>query len=156
MSNSLYEHAIRLLARRAYSRRELGIKLRRKGSVAATSAVLDRLTELGYLNDEQYAWQRAVHRRLSSAWGDRRIRLDLKRRGLDARIVARTVAMLEREHPQAEALSRAVQSWIRAAGVPETISRLKRLFSHCQRLGFPAEMVRDALQEYFRTVDWEQ
>ena len=154
MKSSLYSQAVRFLARRAHSREELRRKLRRKGTPDQVREVLTRLDEIGYLNDEEFACLRAISQRRSKYWGNRRIRLDLKSRGLDAKIIELALSRLEAELPEVDSLHQLTQSWIRSFGSPTTVSQLKKLFDRCVRLGYSPEQVRTELEDCFRGLNW--
>jgi regulatory protein len=154
LKSSLYNQAVRFLARRAHSREELRRKLLRKATTDEITSVLDRLEDLGYLDDQEFAWLRARSQRTSKHWGNRRVRLDLKSRGLDARIVELTLSRLEAELPEVDGLRHLTQSWIQRFGSPTTVTQLKKLFDRCLRLGYAPEKVRRELEEYFGTLDW--
>lgn len=154
MNPELYDYAVRLLGRRAHSREELRQKLRRRGSAAEVEPVLRRLEERGYLDDREFASLRAGSLRRLRRWGDRRIAFDLKRLGVNARIVRFTLQRLEAEHPEAEALRQVVTGRLAGAS-PSTSQELKALFDHCLRLGFEPEAVRSELSGFFRGISWE-
>ena len=74
--------AFRLLTLRAHSERELRAKLRAGGFAdVVIERVIRRCRELGYLNDEAFARQRARVLAVSRFAGDRRIAFDLRERG---------------------------------------------------------------------------
>ena len=75
--------AIKLLARREYSRRELQTKLRRQGFAPdAIEAVLDDLSAEGLQSDWRFA-ESYVYRRMARGYGPRRIQMELGQRGVD-------------------------------------------------------------------------
>lgn len=154
MSADLYDRAVRLLGRRAHSREELRRKLVRKGSPSEVEAVLDRLEQRAYLDDREFAAMRARSARRFKNWGDRRIAFDLKRLGVDARIVRSILKLLEDEFPEVEALRCVVERRV-AGDPPATSQELKALFDHCLRLGFEPEAVRSQLSKHFREIVWE-
>ena len=88
--------AVDALARRAYARAELGRHLVRKGfTEEVVAAALDRLAERGYLDDLAYA-RGFVHSRMTGrAYGPRRVRTELARRGVASALVEQVLA--ERE-----------------------------------------------------------
>ena len=155
MKTSLFNQAVRFLARRAHSREELRRKLLRKETPDEVRPVLLRLEELGYLNDEEFAWIKARSQRQSKHWGNRRIQLDLKSRGLDARIIEFALSRLEVELPEVDSLHQLTQSWIRSSGSPTTVSQLKKLFDRCLRLGYTPEQVRTELKDFFGNLSWD-
>lgn len=76
------EKALRLLATRERSRREIEQKLLASGFVSSTVAlVTDWLLERGYLDDRRFAVHYLEEKR-RSGWSTRRIRSELIRRGV--------------------------------------------------------------------------
>ncbi|HUV14305.1 MAG TPA: RecX family transcriptional regulator [Acidobacteriota bacterium] len=154
MSSSTYDYAIRLLSRRSYGSEELRRKLQRRGGSQDADSIIARFKELGYLNDEEYAYQRAKFRREVRHWGNHRIAQDLTRLGLNARIVELTLGKLDKECPEAQSFQQVTQAWIKSSGPPKSISQLKKLYAHCVRLGYSSEQVRSGLQKHFKEIGW--
>jgi regulatory protein len=78
---TLKSQAIRLLARREYSRRELEEKLAAKGADQnELCLMLDELTSLGFLSDERYA--QAVAKQKAGRYSRRSIAGGLKAKGV--------------------------------------------------------------------------
>jgi regulatory protein len=85
--------AFRLLTLRAHSEKELRAKLQAGGFAdVVVERVLGRCRELGYLNDEVFARQRARLLAVGRLAGDRRIAFDLREKGIDAGLSARVIA----------------------------------------------------------------
>ena len=82
MTDQLREKSLSLLALRPHSRHELSRKLVQKGnSETEAEEVCDWLTELGFLDDRNYAL--SVARRYGEkGYGPQRIRSELSRRGV--------------------------------------------------------------------------
>lgn len=75
--------ALKMLARRAHSSKEIARKLHQKGYIPPEiDAVLADFTERGWLNDTDFAVSRARHRAMNSKWGPQRIRQELKQVGI--------------------------------------------------------------------------
>ncbi len=90
-------YAYRLLARRAYSRREMQEKLEEKGFTAqAIDQTLSRLQEQGYLNDVSLA-QALVQRLRERGYGRLRIREKLFQRKLPAWLIEETAHLVGSE-----------------------------------------------------------
>lgn len=84
--------ALYLLGSRQYCRGELLKKLRLTyGEDVARSAV-DYVTEIGYVNDEEYAPKLAEYLIHTKRWGLRRTRYEMLRRGLDEELVDNALA----------------------------------------------------------------
>ncbi|MDA2933286.1 recombination regulator RecX [Acidobacteria bacterium AH-259-D05] len=150
----LYKHALRLLGRRDHSRLELRRKLVRSPSSQDVDEVLDGLQEKGFLNDEAFALERAWLGRRHRRWGDVRLSEDLKRLGIDARMIQRVLERVNQEKGEAQTLQEVIGLWVNKSGRPETLSPLKKLYEHCIRLGYPPYIVRQQLEPYFEQVDW--
>lgn len=89
--------ALYLLGSRQYCRGELLKKLRQTyGEDIARSAV-DYVTELGYVNDEEYAPKLAEYLIHTKRWGLRRTRYEMLRRGLDEELVDNALAEFSEE-----------------------------------------------------------
>jgi regulatory protein len=73
--------ALRALGDRAHSAGELGAKLRRRAANQEdVDAVLAKLTESGYLNDQQFAESYAAARLQNQGFGKMRVLRDLRQR----------------------------------------------------------------------------
>ena len=81
--NPLLEKAVTLLSYRAHSRKELSDKLKHKTGCndAELEEVLDRLEELGFLNDRTYA-SSVVRSCARKGYGAQRALSELARRGI--------------------------------------------------------------------------
>lgn len=109
---SLKGRALKLLAAREYSRRELERKLaEHEQEPGQLKKALDELEAKGFLN-EQRVVDSVVHRR-SGKLGAARIRQELQAKGLDADKVSAAVAGL-----QATELERAREVWARKFEAP--------------------------------------
>ena len=82
-ARSAYAAAIRLLARREHSRAELRRKLHAKGHAqACIDAAIDKAADAGQQYDARFA-ESFVRDRLQRGQGARKIRADLRARGVD-------------------------------------------------------------------------
>jgi regulatory protein len=80
---SLRAQAVRLLARREYSRAELEARLVAKGAARdEVATALDDLAALGYVSNERYA--RAIAEQKAGRYSRRSIASGLKAKGVDA------------------------------------------------------------------------
>jgi regulatory protein len=88
---------LKLLARREYSEAELTAKLLAKGhAAAAVSDVTDQLTAVGEISDARFA-QCVIRRRLASGYGPRRVRWELRSRGVADSIIDEQLAQLDED-----------------------------------------------------------
>ncbi len=146
---------MRLLARRDHTRFALRGKLLVKGPSQAVEEVLNRLQEEGLLDDQAVALRRALSRRQRGLWGDRRIVQDLKRLGIDARMIPGILEQVNGAKKEEQSLQEAIQIWVGKSGRPQTAPQLKKLFDHCVRLGYLSALVREQLGPYFQKIDWD-
>ena len=118
--------AFRLLTLRAHSEKELRAKLHAGGFTdAVVERVMGRCRELGYLNDELFARQRARMLAVSRLAGDRRIAFDLRERGIDSMHAAQVIAEVRGEFGEEEAATRLLRKKIRGRPVASLTEREK-------------------------------
>lgn len=141
--------AFRLLTLRAHSEKELRAKLREGGfSAPVVEQVVRRCRELGYLNDEAFARQRARVLAVSRLAGDRRIALDLRERGIDAGLSARVIAEVRGELDEEEAAERLLRKKIRGRPVAALNEREKAgLARNLMGKGFPIGLILKILKK---------
>ena len=112
--------ALRLLARRDYSRLELAQRLRARGIAAGEiEPLLDDFERLGYLSDARYA--HALVSQRAGRLGVRAIARDLHDKGIAADAAKDALAVLG---PRDE-LADAANLWARRFGLPPTDEREK-------------------------------
>lgn len=137
---SLKGRALKLLAAREHSRRELERKLApHEAEPGQLKTALDELQSRGFI-DEQRVVDSVVHRR-AARLGAARIRQELQAKGVDAERVAAAVAGL-----QASEAERAREVWRRKFGAPPADARERaRQARFLLARGFSSESVRRAL-----------
>jgi regulatory protein len=98
------EVATRTLARRDASRSEIRMRLERRGvAPAARDETLERLEELGAVDDARFASARA-EQLAERGYGDAAIRFDLEQRGVSDEVVNAACAALPAEQERAAPL----------------------------------------------------
>ena len=144
---SLRAQAVRLLARREYSRSELEQRLIAKGGPRSEiSVVLDELIAQGYLSDARYA--RAMATQKAGGYSRRSIAEALKAKGIARTDIER--ALVEAEADDGEAL-RAL--WQRRFGRPPADEREKaRQVRFLQARGFALSAILKLVREAAATV----
>ena len=109
MQDALRERALRLLARREYTRHDLSQKVALFAeSAEQLEALLDDLTSRHLLSDQRYAETRRNSR--APRLGDARLAYELRSKGVAAELVSATLAAGEDE------LTRARRVWQRRFG----------------------------------------
>lgn len=77
------EKAFSLLNYRDHSKKELFDKIKRTSSEEAAEAALDRMEELGYINDQSYALRLASDMFNLKLYGPVKVKYELSRRGIN-------------------------------------------------------------------------
>ncbi len=138
------ERALALLNRRDYSRAELIRKLTEKGaSEAEATEAVDRLVELGFVDDARYA-PILVRHYAAKGYGAQRVRQELQRRGIPRALWDDAL----RELPEQDGtIDRLLASRLRDAD-PADRAALKRATDYLARRGFGWDEIRDAVERY--------
>lgn len=150
------EIAVRYLGARPRSRWELEGRLRRSGvSDEVLEAAIDRLAELGYVDDESFARWWAEQRDRHAPRGRRLVEAELRQRGVQ-RDVLEELRGMERPAPsnedevlprtEAERARTAMERHLRGRPLPDDPRALQRLGAFLMRRGFDPETVRVALR----------
>lgn len=150
--SGLLERAAKVLARAARSRKELEGRLRRWGaSPEAAARVLARLEELGLLDDEVYARQRAVWLAEAKGRAAPAIFRDLLARGVEASLARRAAeeaAPGAREEARARALTR---FWMERSSLDREVLA-RRVYARLLSRGYSPEVARRVAGELVRGV----
>ncbi|MFD1008093.1 regulatory protein RecX [Oceanisphaera ostreae] len=140
---ALWHSALGLLSRRDHSRLELSQKLRlRQFDNELTEAALDKLVDQQWLCDERFA-RIQVRQHVFKRHGPMRIRMELKRKGVDEHIIE--LALEEDETDWFELARACYQSRFRNADIGDIKEKAKRV-RYLQSRGFNSEQVRYALE----------
>lgn len=151
----LYERALRYLTHRSHSRLELRRKLLKFGAQEQVERLLNSLEDKGLLDDKEFAKQRAMHQRQRRRWGSYRIRQDLKKLGIDAKIIQHVLGQVKETKTETVSLQEVINLWIQKAQEPRSLSQIKKLHDHCLRLGYSSSLIRDQLKPYFQSLSWQ-
>jgi len=140
LSAELQRRALRLLARREHTCKELARKLAPESGSPELAPLLEKLEARGFLSEERYAEARA--HRLSRKFGAVRIRRELMVKGVAAETAARFAADLKKSELE-RARSILQRKYKGAAASPqERARRMRFLYSR----GFSEEVIRAALR----------
>jgi regulatory protein len=136
--------ALHFLGYRARSRSEVRERLRRYGYGEETvRAVIGRLEELGYLDDEEFA--RTVVREKARRYGPRRVSADLRRSGVDTELAQGIVEEEFAERREVEAArSAAARRYNRGGSDAEA----RRVYGFLVRRGYSADVCAEVAREY--------
>ncbi|NWG14452.1 MAG: regulatory protein RecX [Acidobacteria bacterium] len=153
-AQALMHKATRLLARRAHSRGELHAKLAKSADPADLEAVLDRLEELGLLNDAEYAYNFASSRIRERSWGSARVYQALLRRKVPAAVAARTMERIRGETDDRALIETYLERYWRTRSRPRNRAELSRLIGHLSRRGYGDELIIDVLHRRVPAEAW--
>ncbi len=149
------ERALRLLSYKPRTIAEMRSRLAEKEWADAQSIeqVIERLRELGYLNDEQFAANFANSRLTMKPLGRVRLRRDLQRKKLPAQAVEEALEQAYEEHDEEALLTTALEKRIRLKGIPRTPEEIKKLFDYLMRRGFQYDLVRRKIRDVTRNPE---
>ena len=144
------ERALRLLALRGRSRAELRKKLaERDFSKSVIDRVLENLGELGYLDDEAFAVNRARHLAVNRLYGDRKIEEQLREKGVAREAARAAVREVREEFPEIEGIARYSAKKLQGRGV-NGLDKKERLAlaRTLQGKGYNLGLILDYLGKY--------
>ena len=137
------QKAYRLLSIRPHSEKELEKKLREKGFPAVViKEALEKLHDLKYLNDASFAVQWARNLAVNKLWGDKKIFVNLREKGVVAELISAAVEEARREISEEEAIAFLIKK--KASRKKLDILDLKvkkRIFQSLMGRGFPPGLI---------------
>lgn len=137
-----YNKGLDFLSRRPYGTKELMKKLCEKGhEKSATEKACDRLTELGILNDEEFARILANELLERKNYSIKRIKQELSFRGIDREIVENTIDTLDND-PQSCIIIIVKKKYMNKIGDEKG---KKRTVDALMRLGYFYSDIKNAL-----------
>jgi regulatory protein len=138
-----FQRAVKLLAAKPRSVAELRERLLEKEwtNESIVEAVLAKLVEYGYLNDERFAFGYASYKVRQKPVGRQRLQRDLKLKKVDRETADEALKLVFEETPEEELIDRAIEKRTRLRGLPRTRSETKSLIDHLMRQGFSYELI---------------
>jgi regulatory protein len=143
-----FERAVKLLAAKPRSVAELRERLLRgkNANNEVVEAVIARLREYGYLNDERFAFSYASYKVKQRPLGRRRLERDLQFKKVDSAVADQALEMVFTETPEEQLIDQAIAKRLRLRGKPKNRLEAKSLFDHLLRQGFQFELVSERLR----------
>lgn len=141
------EKALYLLSFRDYSRRELEQKLLRETDSAAAAAAVDRMEELGLINDGEYAKKRAGYLLNQKLYPSRRAVEELCALGIDRETSVEAVDSFERDDVS-QALALLNRKYYNMGTDNDS---LRKVAASLSRFGFDSDTIRRAINEFKST-----
>ncbi len=140
---------LRLLTARARTRSELETQLTKRGYPADVSiGVLDRLTEVGLIDDADFAEQWVRSRRVNAGKGKRALAVELRNKGVDDEVINEALAGIDAgaERQRAEELVRAKLRRERLADDGDDLKVTRRLVGMLARRGYSQNVAVDVVR----------
>jgi len=139
--------AVKLLAAKPRSVRELRERLLEKlwTDDEIVDAVIEKLKEYKYLDDEQYARDLAVSKLRQKPQGKRRLRQSMSQKKLDKETVEAAISEAFEKLPEDELIDQAIDKRLRLKGKPESREDLKKFYDHLLRQGFGFDLIREKM-----------
>lgn len=147
----LFDHAVKLLAARASATEELRAKLRmRAAKPSEVDAVITRLKDIGYLDDERYAESFAAARRENDGFGKFRVLMDLRKHRVAPQLAEQAVEKTFEGTSEAELVDQFIERRMGsiAAGGVEDPRKIATAYRKLRRAGFSSGIVIAALKRY--------
>jgi regulatory protein len=146
------DRALRFLANRPRSEREIRDRLQSKGlAEEPIRKALARLRELGLVDDEQFARYWIEQRQQHRPRGERQLRLELRQKGVDSTTTAAAIETASTEEP-VDLAYRAVLRRARALAGLEPREFTQRVGQFLLRRGFDYETTRSVVQRLRREL----
>jgi regulatory protein len=140
---------LRLLTARARTRAELAGQLTKRGYPDDVSdRVLDRLADVGLIDDEDFAEQWVRSRRMNAGKGKRALAAELRTKGVDGEIIAGALADIDAgaERQRAEQLVADKLRRERLTDEAEDVKVMRRLVGMLARRGYGQSMALDVVK----------
>ncbi len=148
--------AVKLLAAKPRSVLELRERLLEKlwTDESIVDAVIEKLKEYKYLDDQQFARDLAVSKLRQKPQGKRRLQQSLSQKKLNRETVDQAIISAFEKLPETDQIDLAIEKRLRLKGKPETRDDLKKFYDHLMRQGFGFDLIRDKMQSISdRTAD---
>ncbi|MBI4479214.1 MAG: RecX family transcriptional regulator [Acidobacteria bacterium] len=150
---SLYQLAVRALARRARSIGELRQLLaKRKAAMEDIDAVIARLKEHGYLDDARYARAFVASRIENDRQGARRVQRDLGARRVHPDLIQQTIRAAYDDVDERELLRDYLRRKVRLSKPPQKASAVATLYRRLLRAGFSSATIVKELQGLLQSI----
>ncbi len=141
------KRAVNLLAAKPRSVRELRERLLEKmwTNDEIVEAVIDKLKDYKYLDDEQYARDLAVSKLRQKPQGKRRLQQTMSQKKLDKETVEAAITEAFEKLPEDELIDQAIAKRLRLKGKPTTREETKKFYDHLMRQGFGFDLIREKM-----------
>lgn len=139
------EKAFSLLNYRDHSKKELFDKIKRTSSEEAAEAALDRMEELGYINDQSYAVRLASDLFNIKLYGPVKVKYELSRRGINNEYIEEA---LQNAPDMRDNIRKLLNGKLK-----KNLSDRKKLSAKLYALGYAYDDIRACIDELYETED---
>lgn len=145
------DYALFLLSRKDYTKAELKKKLLSKGyEEKGVEEVLEKLEDLGFLNDLRFAQRWMESRAQNRPISRKAMILELKRKGIEERLIEEAMRKAEEEGNLPSDLDmarRLAKSRMKRIGTRDRNIVMRRIYGTLARKGFSPDVITDILKE---------
>jgi regulatory protein len=152
--NKLMQKAGWLLGRRAFTRGELRLRLLKFSPEGDVESALNRLEELGLLNDAEYAYNFALRRMRQMAWGPAKIYHSLLQKHVAPGVADLALERLHQAVSDGSVLNQYLDKLAGNSGLPRDRKGIRKLISHLRGRGFLEEQIWQSLRERIPAECW--
>ena len=144
---------LRQLSLAPKTRHQLLQKLAKKGTPSeVATAVLDRFTELGYVDDFTYAQMFIRSKTVSKHLSNRALAYELAKCGIDKSTIERALSERSMDDDFQTACALVAKKWRSMSGLDQEV-RERRILSALARKGFAANLAMRALSEISQSAN---
>ena len=141
------QRAVRLLAARARSEKELRSQLKERGfDESVVGTVTARLLELKYLDDESFARQWARNLAVNRLLGNRRIEASLREKGIQRALIEQVMTEVREEFSEREAIRALIRKKERKSTITMDYREKGRIARSLMGKGFPPDLIFDMIK----------
>ena len=141
--------AFRLLAAKPRSVAELRERLMEKNwtNLEIVNAVIEKLEDYKYLDDQKYASDLAVSKLRQKPQGKRKLQQSLSQKKLSKETVDEAITTAFEKLPEDDLIDQAIAKRLRIKGKPKTREDMKKFYDHLLRQGFDFGLIRSKMDE---------
>lgn len=148
-SRRAFNAAADIISRREHSKKELLTKLKAKFDEEAAESAVERLCELGMVDDERFARLYAEELYGRKSMGERRIRYELSAKGISPDAAQHAIEYLNEQNGE-DNVKRIVDIIAKKYyNIMNDEKQRRRAWSALQRLGYSVSDIRHAFNEYY-------
>lgn len=150
--------AVKLLAAKPRSVAELRERLLEKlwTNDEIVDAVIEKLKEYKYLDDNQFARDLALSKLRQKPQGKRKLQQSLSRKKLDRETLDTALDAAFEKMPEADLIDVAIEKRFRLKGKPQTREETKKFYDFLMRQGFAFDLIRTKTTEFLNKTDHEE